>query len=156
MGELARKAQRLSESYDNWFLIVRPLELLVRSSTAPPSHFAAELMQMVEEASGGIRLGALSEVHAEVLMKTADDAAEAFEHSHHAACGSTLGIVQALAAWNGPARLWLMTRGAQRVAGSAMNADSLAESAWNLASPRSVSGCLSSCRAVGPFAVFTT
>ena len=40
MGELARKAQRLSESYDNWFLIVRPLELLGRSSIAPPSHFA--------------------------------------------------------------------------------------------------------------------
>jgi hypothetical protein len=75
MGELARKAQRLSESHDNWFLIVRPLELLGRSSIAPPSHFAAELMQMLEEASGGIRVGAFSEVHAEVLMKTADDAA---------------------------------------------------------------------------------
>jgi len=75
LGELARKAQRLGESYDNWFLIVRPLELLGRSSIAPPSHFAAELMQMVEEASGGIRVGAFSEVHVEVLMKTADDAA---------------------------------------------------------------------------------
>src|ERR1039458_1356042 len=32
-------------------------------------------MQMVEEASGGIRVGAFSEVHVEVLMKTADDAA---------------------------------------------------------------------------------
>jgi hypothetical protein len=75
MGELARKAQKLGESYDNWFLIVRPLELLGRSSIAPPSHFAAELMQMVEEASGGIRVGAFSEIHAKVLMKTADDAA---------------------------------------------------------------------------------
>lgn len=71
LGELARQAQRLSESYDNWFLIVKPLESLV----APPSHFAAELMQMVEEASGGIRVGAYSEVHMEVVMKTADDAA---------------------------------------------------------------------------------
>ncbi|MCU1234345.1 MAG: hypothetical protein JWP63_2312 [Candidatus Solibacter sp.] len=74
LSELARKAQRLSEAYDNWFLIVKPLESLARRPAAKYSAFATELMQMVEEASGGIRLGTYSQVHIEVVMKTADDA----------------------------------------------------------------------------------
>jgi hypothetical protein len=72
-GELALKARWLSESYDNWFLIVKPLDSLTQPDL-PASKYRDDLIQMVEEVSGGIRLGALNEIRIEVLTKTADDA----------------------------------------------------------------------------------
>jgi hypothetical protein len=72
-GELALKARWLSESYDNWFLMVKPLESLTQPDL-PASKYRDDLIQMVEEVSGGVRLGALNEIRIEVLMKTADDA----------------------------------------------------------------------------------
>jgi hypothetical protein len=72
-GELALKARSLSESYDNWFLLVKPLESLTHPGL-PASKYRDDLIQMVEEVSGGIRLGSLNEIRIEVLMKTADDA----------------------------------------------------------------------------------
>jgi len=73
-GELGRKVKRLNESYDSWFLIVKPLELQDWGRVASQSKPAAKLMQMVEEASGGIRLGPYAEVCIEVVLKTPDDA----------------------------------------------------------------------------------
>lgn len=72
-GELALKARWLSESYDNWFLMVKPLDSLAQPDL-PASKYRDDLIQMVEEVGGGVRLGALNEIRIEVLMKTTDDA----------------------------------------------------------------------------------
>jgi hypothetical protein len=81
LGELAVKAQRLSRTYDNWFLAIRPLEPLAPLEQLAPGEsskkmkYRDELVQAVEEASSGIRFGSVNELRAEVLMKTAEDAA---------------------------------------------------------------------------------
>ena len=66
-----RKARWLSESYDNWFLMVKPLDSLAQPDL-PASRYRDDLIQMVEEVSGGIRLGALNEIRIEVLMTPLD------------------------------------------------------------------------------------
>jgi hypothetical protein len=74
-GHVGTKARELSASYDNWFLIVRPLEKLDRARTASVLRQENDLRTLVEEVRGGIRLGAFNEVSVDVVMKTADDAA---------------------------------------------------------------------------------
>lgn len=77
LSELALKAKELSQTYDNWFVLLKPLARAVPNrglAAAPPMHSAADLIEMVEEVSGGIRLGPYSEVRIEVVLKTADDA----------------------------------------------------------------------------------
>jgi hypothetical protein len=69
-GDLAVKARRLAETYDNWFVA----DLKERARAAPALKYRQDLMEAVEEVSGGVRLGAVNEVRVEVLMKTTDDA----------------------------------------------------------------------------------
>jgi hypothetical protein len=72
-GELAQQVRRLSSSYDNWFLLVRPLQLIAREHD-DTLKYRNELMQAIDQVSGGIRLGVFNEVHVEVVTKTPDDA----------------------------------------------------------------------------------
>jgi hypothetical protein len=74
-GHVGTKVRELSASYDNWFLVVRPLEKLDRARTASVLKHENDLRTLVEEVRGGIRLGAFNEVSVDVVMKTADDAA---------------------------------------------------------------------------------
>ena len=62
-----------------------------------------------------------------------EDTTDAFHQAHQLGCGSALCLVQALSAWNGPARLTLVTRGAQAVGDAAADGPSLAQAPlWGL------------------------
>lgn len=78
-GEIAAKVRRLAETYDNWFLMVKPLDTpqmeFLGGPGAPALKYRNEAIQAIEEASGGIRFGALNEFHAEALLKAPEDAA---------------------------------------------------------------------------------
>jgi hypothetical protein len=72
---LAVKAQRLAQSFDAWFIMMRPLENADREDGAPALKYRTELLQSVEEVSGGVRVGAYNEVTLEAVTRTAEDAA---------------------------------------------------------------------------------
>jgi hypothetical protein len=74
LSEIGEKALRLSRSYDNWFLSIRPLDAVAFGPRRESKAFK-QLNESVEEASGGIRLGAFNEFHFEIVMRTAEDAA---------------------------------------------------------------------------------
>jgi hypothetical protein len=73
--EMSARARQLSASYDNWFLAVKPLEELDRGRSLSVSKSKNDLLSLVEEVRGGVRLGAFNEVSVNVVMKTAEDAA---------------------------------------------------------------------------------
>jgi hypothetical protein len=77
-GELAAKVRRMSETYDNWLIAIRPFHSMTEGQ-ASASHrsYRSQFTDMVEEVRGGIRLGRINEVEAEVEMKTAEDATAA-------------------------------------------------------------------------------
>jgi hypothetical protein len=68
---LAIRAQQLAGMYDNWFVIVRPLE---QGQNAAPLKYRAELVNAIEQISGGIRFGTTIEIRVEALMQTSDHA----------------------------------------------------------------------------------
>jgi hypothetical protein len=72
--EIEAKVRQLSQSYDNWFLAIKPL--VSRDEERPASVFKHrdDFIRMIEEVRGGIRLGGLNEVSLEAVVKTADDA----------------------------------------------------------------------------------
>ena len=70
---VAARADRLSGTYDIWFLAVRPLELSLPEG-AKPLKYRDELVRVIEEVRGGVRLGSLNQMTAEVVARTADDA----------------------------------------------------------------------------------
>ncbi len=72
---LADEALQMSESYDSWFIAVRPLEALSSPEQLDPKlKFKADLIKAVEEVRGGVRFGSDTEVTVEVQMNTVDDA----------------------------------------------------------------------------------
>ena len=75
LSAAAAKAGRLSSSYDVWFLACKPLEVPGSPASAVPLKHRAELVQAIEEARGGIRLGAVDEASVEVDAKSPDEAA---------------------------------------------------------------------------------
>jgi hypothetical protein len=73
--DLVDTARRLSGSYDLWFVSARPLDL-PSQDVKTVLKYRDELVKVIEEARGGIRLGGGSAaVTFEVLARTADDAA---------------------------------------------------------------------------------
>jgi hypothetical protein len=74
IGATAAKARDLSRSYDNWFLLLRPLDLSGESPQRSPSKYRVELAQAVEEIRGGLRIGATNDVTIEVVAKSAEEA----------------------------------------------------------------------------------
>jgi hypothetical protein len=73
-GEIADQVRRLSGTYDNWFLIVKPLQLS-RQPDDPSLKYRDEVMRVVEQVRMGVRLGAFNEMHIEVVTRTPEDAA---------------------------------------------------------------------------------
>lgn len=78
-GEIAGKVREISRTYDNWFLVVRPLD------AKPPDRsgdtrlktqvkYRTELAQAIEEVRVGVRLGAINDITVEVVAKSADEA----------------------------------------------------------------------------------
>ena len=89
ISDIATKAKEVSRSYDNWFVVLMPLETLDQSNKtaekmhgdlykdmprpASPKHLGG-LLKMIDEIRGGVRLGAVHEFSFEVLVKTVEDA----------------------------------------------------------------------------------
>lgn len=74
-SELGEKAKRMSETYDNWFIVARPFESLQDEPRSAGSlKYRSDFAGMVEEVHGGVRVGAINEVRVEVVMKTVEDA----------------------------------------------------------------------------------
>jgi hypothetical protein len=73
-GDLAAKVRQMSETYDNWLIVIRPLHDAAEGQQGG-SHrsYRSQFTDMVEEVRAGVRLGNLNEVEAEVEMKTAED-----------------------------------------------------------------------------------
>jgi hypothetical protein len=74
-ADIAATADRLSGSYDLWFVAVRPLDL-DRVETDKVLKYRDDLVQVVEEARGGVRLGSFNDVNFEVVARSTDDAAK--------------------------------------------------------------------------------
>jgi hypothetical protein len=77
-GHLAAEVKRMSETYDNWLIAIRPLHAAAEGQPSG-SHlsYRSQFTDMVEEVRGGIRLGKVNEVEVEVEMKTPEDATAA-------------------------------------------------------------------------------
>jgi hypothetical protein len=71
---LAYRVQQLSGLYDDWFVIVRPLDFPGGPPAPWPTKRREDFIGMVEEISGGIRFGTNIECKLEALMRTDDDA----------------------------------------------------------------------------------
>lgn len=75
LSDLAVEARKLAESDDAWFVVAKPLSLAGPSTSqnTPPKHLA-DVIDVIEQASGGVRFGPYYQAHLEVRAKTADDA----------------------------------------------------------------------------------
>ena len=75
LSDLAAEARKLAESDDTWFVVAKPLSLAgpPQSQATPPKHLA-EVIDVIEQASGGVRFGPYYQAHLDVRAKTADDA----------------------------------------------------------------------------------
>jgi len=77
---MAAKVRRLAQSYDNWFLLVKPFSAAagtqgaVSGEAAPVRKYRQELIEAVEEISGGIRFGSINELHLEAVFRSPEDA----------------------------------------------------------------------------------
>jgi len=92
LSELATEARKLAESDDAWFVVVKPLALANRAQPAAAPKHLAEVIDVVEQAAGGVRFGAYYRAHLDVHAKTSDDAYSL------AALGRWLpGLIQAMA-----------------------------------------------------------
>jgi hypothetical protein len=73
LSPIAEKARRLAESYDSWFLVVKPFAVMVEGTVPLPQHVQA-LTEAIEEVSGGVRFGAVTEVYVEAVFRNPEDA----------------------------------------------------------------------------------
>ena len=77
-SSIALKVRRLSQSYDNWFLLVNPLSAFaatapdVAGTTVPPLKYRNDLIDAVEEISGGVRFGMINHSPA-ILVDAIED-----------------------------------------------------------------------------------
>jgi len=76
-GELnvaAMKARQLSATFDNWFYLARPMEQINGKGPNVPTRYFKDLVDSVEEASGGFQLGGIIRFQVDVVAKRAEDA----------------------------------------------------------------------------------
>ena len=73
-GDIVSKISDMNNSYDAWFIVLRPLEQIDLASLMPPSGRRSELAHGVLEVHGGIRVGTVHSVRVEVVTKNPDDA----------------------------------------------------------------------------------
>jgi hypothetical protein len=72
---MAFRARQLAGIYDHWFLMSKPLDFLIRPHTTLwPLKYRDEMVNTIEELSGGIRFGTSIEFKAEAVMRTNEDA----------------------------------------------------------------------------------
>ena len=70
----AEKARSLANSYDAWFLGIRPLDIPIeRPQTAPFKH-REELIKAIDEIRAGVRFGAVDDALVEIDARSADEA----------------------------------------------------------------------------------
>jgi hypothetical protein len=80
LSPIAVKVRRLSQSYDNWFVLVKPFSVFaampadVADATVPPLKYRQDLIDAVEEISGGIRFGTINEFYLEAVFRDSEDA----------------------------------------------------------------------------------
>jgi hypothetical protein len=74
-SELGAAVKRLSENYDNWFVVNRPLDS-PEAMEIPVARlrYRRDLADVVEQVRGGVKAGGFDEFHLEAIMKTVDDA----------------------------------------------------------------------------------
>jgi len=73
-NDLAPKILRLSAQYDNWFIAIKPLaDVPVDPSQIGRKHLR-QIVEAIEEVSGGIRVGQVSDFAIDVALRTAEDA----------------------------------------------------------------------------------
>ena len=76
---IAVKVRRLSQSYDNWFLLAKPFSVFaampagVADTGVPPLKYRNDLIDAVEEISGGIRFGTINEFYLEAAFRDSED-----------------------------------------------------------------------------------
>src|SRR5262249_20860390 len=71
---IATRAEELSRSYDAWFFVLKPFKLLNIPGKAP-SKYHKEVVEAIDEVSGGIRVGGgYHDIRAEATTKSPDDA----------------------------------------------------------------------------------
>ena len=73
-GEIAAKISELDNSFDVWFVVLRPMEQINLASLMPEFKYQQELAESVVAVQGGIRIGSIHTVRAEVTTKNPDDA----------------------------------------------------------------------------------
>ena len=74
---LAYRVQQLAGMYDNWFVMLKPLNFAAgeRGPSGPwPLKYRKDMVEMIEEVSGGIRFGTNIECRVQAVMRSADDA----------------------------------------------------------------------------------
>jgi len=80
LSPVAASARRLSQSYDNWFLLLKPFSIPAAASRfvpvmgAPLLKYRQDLIGAVEEVSGGIRFGSVNELYLEAVFRDPEDA----------------------------------------------------------------------------------
>ncbi|SPE35411.1 hypothetical protein SBA3_2260006 [Candidatus Sulfopaludibacter sp. SbA3] len=80
-GEIASRVGSLSSSYDNWFLVLHPLQRGFQANGPRVLKYRDDLMQAVEQIRGGIRLGAFNEIR--LARKTSRSAPMAKSYQSH-------------------------------------------------------------------------
>jgi len=79
LSPIALKVRRLSQTYDNWFLLVKPFSVFaampadVADTTGPPQKYRHDLIDAVEEISGGVRFGTINEFDLEAVFRDSED-----------------------------------------------------------------------------------
>jgi hypothetical protein len=73
-SDLARDVRQLADSYDGWFLIDKPFQDLHPPAPEGKQRFRAEVEQVIERISGGIRFGPSDAVRVEIHTRSAEDA----------------------------------------------------------------------------------
>jgi hypothetical protein len=78
-SEVARRVRRLSETYDNWAIAIRPLDNRrgredEPASNAPHLKYRDQFAGLIESVSGGVRVGRMTEVRVDVALKEPDAA----------------------------------------------------------------------------------
>ena len=79
LSPIALKVRRLSQSYDNWFLLGKPFSVFaatpadVADTTGPPLKYRQNLIDAVEEISGGVRFGTINEFDLEAIFRDSED-----------------------------------------------------------------------------------
>src|SRR5215813_2984130 len=73
-GPLAATVRRLSNSYDAWFVMTKPLDLPDLAGGTTRSPRVEEFAQAIDEVRGGIRFGSIADVTVEADCKSSDEA----------------------------------------------------------------------------------